>query len=60
MRGFEGVDASFELDVVMGELSLFACVAELLFEELLRAVGEGCHAAADLVGEGAEFVHVCG
>jgi hypothetical protein len=56
----EGVDAHFELEVVVRQLSLLGDAAGLLFDPLLTAGCEGRDLRGDLVGEGAELVHVEG
>lgn len=58
--GLEGVDAHLELEVVVGQLGLLADAAGLLLDPLLTAGGEGRDLRGDLVGEGAELVHVEG
>lgn len=58
--GLERIDARFQLHVIMRQLRLLAGIARLLFEPLLAAGRERRHRGRDLVGEGAELVHVEG
>lgn len=58
MGSLEGVNAHLELEVVVRQLSLLGDSASLLLDPLLTAGREGRDLRGDLVGEGAELVHV--
>lgn len=60
MGDLKGVDAHFELEVVMRQLGLLDDRAGLLLDPLLTAGRERRDLRSDLVGEGAELVHVHG